>query len=294
MSPVIPPFALERPSSLSEAFAIFRDADGDACWYAGGTELLQVMKMGLVQYRTLIDLKGLPELGGISIGGDDALMIGATQTYRAIRQHPMVGRYLPALKVLAESLANVRVRNQGTLGGNLCFGEPHSDPATYLLACGAKVHLVGPGGERAVPLWSFIRGPFDTARLAEEIMVAVGVPAASPGTGDGYASVRFRERAAASVAVRLRVRAGSIERAAVAVGSIAATPILADDAAAALTGAPIDAESMVRAVDAGIETIGGLPAIDDLDGHADYKRHLGGVLLGRAVRAALEQATAGV
>jgi carbon-monoxide dehydrogenase medium subunit len=287
---VIPRFALARPTSLPEAFAAFEAAGGDAAWYAGGTELLQVMKMGLARFGTLIDLKGLPELRGIDVDGDGSLVLGGGVTHREIERSPIVQRELPALVALEAHVANMRVRNQGTIGGNLCFAEPHSDPATFLLACDARVRLAAPGGTRELSIADFVLEPFVTAREADEILVAVVVPAAAEGEGRAYEKAKFRERPAVSVAVRLRVAGGAIAEADVAVGSMTDAPLRVPAAAAALAGAPARADELTGSLAAASAALAGLDAAGDLDGSPDYKRHLAGVLLGRATRAALAEA----
>jgi len=289
---VIPRFALARPSTLAEAFAAFDGAGGDASWYAGGTELLQVMKMGLARFGTLIDLKGLPELRGIVVDGDGALSIGAATTHREIERSSTVGRELAGLVGLEAQVANVRVRNQGTIGGNLCFAEPHSDPATFLLACGASVRLDGPGGPRELPMDAFLVSPFMTAREADEIVVAIVIPGALAGEGRAYEKAKFRERPAVSVAVRLRLAGGVVADAHVAVGSMTDIPIRVPVAESALVGAPAEARALGEALVAGSAAIAQLDAAEDLDGSPDYKRHLAGVLLGRAAQAALVEAAA--
>ena len=145
---MLPRFQFLRPRSLPDAFAAFAATAGDAAWIAGGTELLQVMKMGLAQIGTLIDVKGIAELHGLRADEDGALTIGAGTTHRVIERSPIVREHLPALAALESEVANIRVRNTGTIGGNLAFAEPHSDPATFLLACNTSVHLVGPRGGR--------------------------------------------------------------------------------------------------------------------------------------------------
>lgn len=292
---MIPRFALARPTSLAEAFDAFDATDGDASWYAGGTEILQVMKMGLARFGTLIDLKRIPELRGISTAaGDGALVIGGSVTHREIEQSPDVAHELPGLVALEAHVANIRVRNQGTLGGNLCFAEPHSDPATFLLACDARLRLQGRGGTREVAIDQFVTGPLETAREAEELLTAIIVPAARAGEGRAYEKAKFRERPAVSVGIRLHVQGGAIAEAHVSVGSLTDIPMLVPDVAAALVGAPADAaagafnDALLQAK----ARLGRLDAIGDLDGSPDFKRHLAGVMLGRAASAALSEAAA--
>ena len=289
---MLPPFALARPSTLDEAFAAYDAAGGDAAWYAGGTELLQVMKMGLARFGTLVDLKRIGELRGIAIDDDDALVIGGGETHRAIERSEVVRRELPALVELEAHVANLRVRNQGTLAGNLCFAEPHSDPATFLLACDARVRLAGPAGTRELPIGEFVLGPFTTAREPDEILTAIVVPAPVAGEGRAYEKAKFRERPAVSVAVRLRLTDGAVGSADVAVGSLTDAPLLVPDAADALVGAPATADGFADAARTAATAFGALDAVGDLDGSPDYKRHLAGVLFARAARTALAEATA--
>src|SRR3990172_7687382 len=118
--PMIPRFSLARPKTLAEAFEAFSAADGEGAYIAGGTELLQVMKMGFAQFRTLIDLKAIPELHDIE-ATDGALRIGAAVTHRSVERSPKVVAAFPGLVELERHVANVRVRSTGTLGGNLAF-----------------------------------------------------------------------------------------------------------------------------------------------------------------------------
>jgi aerobic carbon-monoxide dehydrogenase medium subunit len=288
---VIPRFALARPRTLDEAFSAFAAAGGDAAWLAGGTELLQVMKMGFAQFGTLVDLKGLDELRGIRRTAD-GLRIGAATTHREVERSADVADAFPALAGLERGVANVRVRSTGTLGGNLAFAEPHSDPATLLLATGAAVELAGPGGTRALSVSEFVLGPLFTAREADEIVTAIVVPAAADGEGRAYGKLAFFERPAASVAVRLQVRDGRVAAATVAVGSITDVPEVVAAAGDALVGEPADPPALAKAIDRAIGAFGDLDVVEDLNGSADYKRHLAGVLLASTVRDALAEATA--
>jgi aerobic carbon-monoxide dehydrogenase medium subunit len=288
---MIPRFSLVRPRTLDEAFDAFEASGGDAAFLAGGTELLQVMKMGLAAFGTLIDLKAIDVLHGVARANGQGIRIGAATTHRDVERSELVGREAPAFAALERQVANVRVRNQGTLGGNLAFAEPHSDPATFLLACDAQVELAGPQGSRRIGIGDFVVGPLATSREPDEILTAVEIPNAAAGEGRAYAKLAFFERPAVSVAVRLRVADGAVAEATVAVGSMVDSPTIVADAGTALAGAPVrDPAGWDAAVERSREAFGPVDAIDDLNGSADYKRHLAGVLLARAARAAALEA----
>jgi carbon-monoxide dehydrogenase medium subunit len=288
---VIPRFALARPRSLPEAFAAFDAAVGDAAWLAGGTELLQVMKMGLAQFGTLIDIKAIEELRGLERTADGATRIGALTTHRELERSALIAQELPGFAALEARVANVRVRNTGTIGGNLAFAEPHSDPATFLLACDASVRLVSARGKRQMGVGEFVQGPLSTARDPDELLVDVTVPARTRATGRAYDKIAFFERPAASVAVRLSVVDGAIGQANVAVGSLTEVPTLVPAASAAFRGIEAHPEALAGPVRASLDAFGGLDVIADLNGSGDYKRHLAGILLGRAAQGALMEAT---
>ena len=289
---MIPRFALARPHTLVEAFDAFDAAGGDAAWLAGGTELLQVMKMGLAQIGTLIDIKGIPELRGLERTAEGALSIGALTTHRELERASLVAETLPGLAALEARVANVRVRNTGTIGGNLAFAEPHSDPATFLLACDASVDLVSPRGERTLPIGDFAQGPLFTARDPDELVARVTIPARAPATGCAYDKISFFERPAASVAVRLAVVDGAVGDAVIAVGSLTEVPVLVPAASTAFRGVEARADALAGPVRTSLDAFGELDVISDLNGSPDYKRHLAGILLSRAAHGALAEAIA--
>jgi carbon-monoxide dehydrogenase medium subunit len=289
---VIPRFSLRRPSTLADAIAAHAAAEGDAAYLAGGTELLQVMKMGFAQFGTLIDLKAIDELRGSGVAADGRLRIGATTTHRTIERSAVVQEHLPALARLETAVANIRVRNTGTIGGNLAFAEPHSDPATFLLACDATVELAGPGGRRELGIGEFVLGPLWTAREPDEVIVAIHVPSAAAGMGRTYEKIAFFERPAASVGVTLSVVDGAVSEVIVAVGSLTEVPQIVPTAGNGFRGTEATETALDAPIRAAGEAFGELDVIADHNGSADYKRHLAGVLLGRAARGALREALA--
>src|SRR5919204_507774 len=135
----------------------------DAVVYCGGTELLLLFKLGFAAYGHLVDVKPIEELAGIR-RDNGSVVIGATATHREIERSPVVLEAIPALAAMERRVANIRVRNVGTLGGNLCFSDPHSDPATFLLALDAEVECrLGTEASRRLPIADFVLGPYQTA-----------------------------------------------------------------------------------------------------------------------------------
>ena len=168
---------------------------------------------------------------------DGLLEIGAAVTHREIERSPLVREQVPALAEMERSVANIRVRTAGTLGGNLCFSDPHSDPATFLLAAGAEVVLRRGGGpSRVLPLQAFLRGPYETALAEGDLLISVRVPVTVAGTGIAHRKLAFRERPAATVAVWVRMAEGSPAEARIAVGSVGPVAVRATEAESLLVG----------------------------------------------------------
>lgn len=263
----LPAFTLHRPRELDEVLELLRVHGEDAAIYMGGTELLLLMKLGFAQPGHLVDAKQIAELAHLSVL-EDQLLIGASVTHRRLERHRDLGLVLPALVSLERRVANVRVRNVGTLGGNLCFAEPHSDPAVLLTALEAEVELASPSGRRWLPISQFLLGAFSTALGPEEVLVRVRVPLPRPGTVVGYERIAFKERPDAAVAVT-RGPLG----ARVVVGAVGPRPERVPEAEEQLLHGDLDAAA--AAVTAQVE------ATDTAIG-ADYRAHLAGVLLQRA------------
>ncbi len=286
---MIHPFELHRPESLREASLMLRELP-DAAFVCGGTELLQVMKMGLARFEHLVDLKSVPELRGIERLADGALRIGAATTHREVERSALLATAYPALGEMERDVANVRVRNMGSIGGNLCFAEPHSDPATLLLAADARLELASADTEREMGIDEFVLEALTTALEPDELLVAIRLPAPAAGEHIAYRKIAFVERPAASVCCKVRLEDGVVREARVAVGSIGDLPALVDSAAAELTGSGL-AELDAAAQRAGEAIIANCEASDDINGGADYKLHLAATLLRRALRQISEEAS---
>jgi carbon-monoxide dehydrogenase medium subunit len=276
----LPPFDLHRVSSADEARDLLQRYSDDAAVICGGTELLLLMKLGFAAYGHLIDIRGINDLGGIRLD-DSGLVIGATATHHEIERSPLVRERLPALAAMARRVANIRVRSVGTLGGNLCFSDPHSDPATFLLALDAEAEW----DSRRAPLAQFLVGPYETALEPGQLLRAIRIPTPAPGTGISHNKFAFHERPAVTVTCAARVEDGAVADARIAVGSVGARPARAHAAERSLTGtSPEDAAALTKAAALAAE---GCDAVADANGSVEYKLQLVQVLVQRCFRAAL-------
>ena len=256
-----------KPSSVAEALAILAGNDG-ARALAGGQTLINVMKARAASPDALVDLNGLEELKGIDLAADGTLSIGPMATYT-----DLVGsaeaKARPILGEVCAQIADVQVRNRGTIGGNLCANDPTNHLPPLMVAIGAQMTIAGAGGERVVSADEFFLGVYLTAVGLGELLTKITIPA---GKHDGFAAVTIGVdgscivNAAASLNGTLRV----------ALGCVDATPVLLQPASAD--------EDAVR------ESVRGAGLYPPADVHAssEYRIHLAEVLAVRAVRQASE------
>ncbi len=281
----LPPFRILAARSVEEASEMLGRSGDDAVVYAGGTELLLVLKLGFAEYAELIDIKKIAALRRIEVM-DGELEIGATVTHREIERSAIVSDHWPALAVMERSVANIRVRSVGTLAGNLCFADPHSDPATFLLAAGASVTCSNGREPRRIPMDEFFLGPYETARRPSELLTAIRVPALPRGAAMVHKKLSFKERPAVTVTCLVHVEDRHIRTVRVAVGSVGPTPVRATRAEEALMGVSASdlADDTLRVAAAAAAE--GSGAVQDANGSAEYKQHLVAVLVRRCVREA--------
>ena len=291
------PFTLHRPETAEEACALLVDLGEDAAVYAGGTELLLLMKLGVLRPRHLVDVKRIPGFGAISLDEGARLTIGAAVTHRTVEQSALVRARCPLVGTVARHVANVRVRNVGTVGGNLAFADPHSDLATLFLTFDASVELQSPRGRRELPLDDFVLGPWETARTSNEVVASVKL---TPWPGEAHAAyVKFgvHERPTLAIAAMLRLAPGGsghhgadrVAEARIAIGCVNPRPMRMAGAEARLTGASVtDLEHAAR--EASDIAAAGVDPADDLYGSADYKREMVAVFVRRALRVAAARA----
>ena len=272
-------FDLHRAASVEEAIDLRKRFGDGAAVYAGGTELLMTMKMGVARWPHLIDIKPIAALREISFT-PTAVRIGSTVTHWTLERDPTLARAIPAFARLEARVANVRVRAAGTIGGNLAFAEPHADPPTLLMALGARVVVQGASGTRTLAVSEFLTGMYQTALGPDEILVAIEIPLPAKDARVCYVKFQILERPSVGVAAVAAMRGGRFAGApTVVVGAVDEVPravptqeLSGADPRDERTGEAL-AEAARRAVD----------PVADLAGGADYKRHLVGVFARRAL-----------
>ena len=200
-------FRLEEPESVREVSELLGRFGESAKVYAGGTELLLAMKEGLVQYERLINVKNVKGLNEVA-PDNGTIRIGALCTHHQLETSPVVKQKLAALARLEQNVANVRVRQVGTLGGNLCFAEPHADPGVLLLALGANLVAERTSSKREISAEAFFVDAYETCLEADEVLTEIRVPVPEGKSGVAYLKFGYLERPSVGVAVALRARWG--------------------------------------------------------------------------------------
>lgn len=283
------PFRLEEPESVKEVSELLGRFGEAAKVYAGGTELLLAMKEGLIHYERLINVKNVKGLNEVS--SDDGLMrIGALCTHHQLETSPLLQQKLAALVRLEQNVANVRVRQVGTLGGNLCFAEPHADPGILLLALDAKMVVEKASSKREVPAEEFFVDAYETCVEADEVLTEIRVPVPAGKSGVAYLKFGYLERPSVGVAVALQANGGgkSVHDIKIAVGCAGPAPKRVPEAEEQIKGKSFD-EATINILKAGQIAGRAAQAISDLHGSQEYKEHIVGVLLKRAFQNALSQ-----
>src|SRR5581483_3686845 len=277
-----------RPKSLEEAVQLLSMRD-NARPLAGGQSLINVMKVRVASPDLVVDLAGIPELREIRVTGG-ALEIGAMVTYAELIGSEEARAARPILAEAVQTIADVQVRNRGTVGGNVCSNDPTNHLPPLAVALGATMTIRSSEGERTVTADEFFEGVFLTAAAPGEVLTRLSVPSRQLGEGDAFASLTVGKDGTGIVNVAASVRLnGQIEQARVAIGCVGATPVRATRLEQALAGANGD-EGEVRAAAKGLGDA--LDPPSDVHASADYRRHLAEVLAVRATLQAIERATA--
>ncbi|MGH7400540.1 MAG: FAD binding domain-containing protein [Candidatus Rokuibacteriota bacterium] len=281
----LPRFEFHEPDTFDELFTLAARYGDEARYLAGGTALVLLMHAQLLEPGALLALHRLPGLRPIA-RDDGRLRLGSLATHAELAQSALLREHAPALAKAFGHVATPRIRNVGTVGGNLAHADPHQDPPVALMALGASVVARGPGGERCIPVDRFFTGFYETALQPGELITAVEVPVA--GANVGTAFIKFLSRSAddyatVNVGVALREAGGKVAEARIAVGCMGPTPLRLPEAEALLVGhAPDDRRFGLAGEAAAAATS---PMLDSR-GSPAYKRRIMPVVVARAARQA--------
>ena len=276
-------FEYLAPSSLEEALSALSEHGDDAKIIAGGQSLLPVLRMRLNAPEIVIDLGKIDSLRGIREEGD-AVVIGAMTTHAEVGTNELVAQHAALISQAVVHLADPQVRHRGTFGGALAHADPAGDLGAPALALGAQFVVTGPGGNRTVAADDFFEDLFTTAIGDDEILTEVRIP---KHTGWGAHYEKFVRVAhqwpIVAVGATVRTEGGTIAEARIGLTNMGSTPLRARATEEALAGQPATEDAVRKAAESAAE---GTNPPSDLNGEADYRRHLATVLTRRAVLAA--------
>jgi carbon-monoxide dehydrogenase medium subunit len=284
-------FEYLEPTTVTEACALLKRYAGEARPYAGGAYLSIVMRQGLLQPKALVNIKKINELRGIRFDAKDGLVIGALTTHRELETSKVANEKFPIFAHVERDVANIRVRNVGTVGGNLASGEPLTDLAQVFMALDARVAIAGPAGNRVIPVEELFLDFYHTSLGDDEILTQVIVPPLPPRSGVEY--IRFSSSSVVDkpcVGVCVRLTLGNnetLDTVLVALGCVAPTPLRARKAEGILSGKRLSAELIEQAAAAAAEECS---PTSDLRGSEKFKRGIVRVLVRRAAAIAHEHA----
>jgi aerobic carbon-monoxide dehydrogenase medium subunit len=282
-------FEYHAPGSIGDATQLLARLGEDAKVLSGGQSLIPLMKLRLATPKHVVDINGISGLGHIR-ESDGVLRIGALARESDLEESDLIRSRYPLLFDTSKVIADPVVRNLATVGGNLAHGDPANDHPATMLALGAEVVAVGPGGERRIPIASFFTGPFATALKGGEILTEIRVPSPGPHSAGAYVKLERKvgDFATAAVAVQIDLDgAGVCTRAGIGLTNVGSVPIKAAAAEAALRGKRLDDAAVKRAAELAAQAA---QPTEDLRGPAEYKTDLIRVLTARALRKALERA----
>jgi carbon-monoxide dehydrogenase medium subunit len=283
------PFSYHRPATLADAVKLLSTLGDEARPLAGGHSLVPMMKLRLATPEHLVDLHGIDALKGIRRDGN-RLLIGAMTTQHELLASDDIAKSMPILHETALQIADPQVRYRGTIGGNVANGDPGNDMPALMMTLGASYRLEGPAGGRDIAAAEFYQGAYFTALEPGEILTLISIPV--PAAGHGYAYEKLKRKvgdyATAAAAVVLTMAGGKVAACTIGLTNLHETPLLATDAAKAVIGTSLDAATLQKAA-AAAEAI--MSPAADARGPVEYRKHVGGIMVTRALTRAASRAS---
>ena len=279
----------EAPTTTKEAAKLLAKEKGDAFVLAGGTDLLVRMKAGMTEPDLVVDIKHIPAMQEIKTTAS-GFKIGAAISGATLGENKKLKKVWPGVVEATNLIGSDQIQGRCTMVGNLCNASPAADSVPAMIAAGAKAAVVGPNGRRTVAVENVVTGPGSTSLAKGEVIESIALPKRPTKSGDAY--LRFIPRtemdiAVVSAGVNLTLEKGVIKTARVALGAVAPTAVLVEDAAKAIIGTKLDddaLEALATACSAACNPI------DDKRGTIEYRTRVAGVLAKRAANIAFERA----
>ena len=291
---MIADFEYFAPKTVDKALSLLSQYKEEAKIIAGGQSMLVIMKQGLLTPEYLIDIKGIAALDYIKYDEGKGLRIGALSVHRAVEKSPLVRKHFGVLSEMERNLATIQTRNWGTIGGNLCHGDPAGDVAPVLIALKAKLKLSSSKGERTIEVEEFSKDYLEVALGPAEMLTEILVPTPPPHTGVACDKLMVMKGdmgiVGVAVSITLSPGNGVCQDARIALSNCAAIPLRAKEAEKRLVGKVI---SDALLAEAGEVASAEVSPVADVHGSAEYKREMTKVFVRRVAAKALERAKAG-
>ena len=279
-------FEYHRPGDVSSAIGLLQKYGDEARVIAGGHSLIPMMKLRMADIGHLVDLQNVEELKGISVAGGK-IAIGAMVTQADLIAHDGLAKAAPLLREAALQIADPQVRYVGTVGGNVANGDPGNDMPGLMQCLDATFTLMGPNGSRDVAARDFYHSAYVTERADDEILTRITFAAPSGGYAYEKQKRKIGDYATAAAAVLMTKSGGKVASASVAMTNLSDTPIWSEAAGAALVGSDCGETAVMAAVSA---MLGDIDPQQDNRGPIEFKRHVAGVILARAIARAWSRA----
>ncbi len=280
------PFEYHRPDSVDAAVRLMSSLGEGARVVAGGHSLVPMMKMRMTDISHLVDLQAIGALRGIAVDGA-SVRIGAMTTQHELIASEALAKAAPIIREASLQIADPQVRYMGTIGGNVANGDPGNDMPGLMQCLDATYDLAGPGGNRSVKARDFYEAAYYTARADDEILIAIRFAAKPCGYAYEKQKRKIGDYATAAAAVTIEKAGGRCTAASIAMTNLSDTPVFCEEAAAALVGSTLDQAAVGKAVAA---MLGAINPTEDNRGPVEFKRHVAGVILRRAIERAASRA----
>jgi len=282
------PFTYEAPTTIDDAVkALGRSRDAKVL--AGGHSLIPLMKLGLAEPESIVDIGRIARLREIK-NEDGIIVVGALATHQSIAENSAIATTLTALAEAAGAVGDLQVRSRGTIGGSLAHADPAADEPAPTIAFDATIRVIGPKGRRDILAREFFKGTFETALAPNEIVIEIRFPAPAGRSGSAYAKFAHPASGFAIVGVAAVVGVGTdgkVERAAIGVTGAAAGPFRATASERALVGSRGDANAIAAAA---AKAADGVMTLSDLTASSEFRQQLVIVHARRALESAVERA----